>query len=132
MDIMNARIVLFFSAMIALLFAGCDSPQRTVDTARKQLAAFQAAPDAAKLAAVEQSLAKLDQQIEALKAKGDSVQTDLLRRQASNLKSDLQAAKLAKTINDAKNAIQGFGEAIKEAGKSFNETLRNGSKETNQ
>lgn len=127
---MKSRLVL--CALAALFLAGCDSAQRTVETARKQLTEFKASPDSARQAALEQSLAKLDGQIAGLEKKGDTVQADLFRRQAAALRSDFQAARLAKSLNDAKNAIQGFGDAIKDAGKSFSETLRNSSKNTNE
>ena len=129
---MKARFPAFLCALAALFLTGCDSAQRTVETTRRQLSEFQAAPDPAKQAAVEQSLAKLDRQVAAFEKTGDTVQADLFGRQAAGLKSDFQAARLAKTLNDAKNALQGFGDAIKEAGKSFNDTLRNTSKETNK
>ena len=129
---MKSRFSIAMCALAVFLLSGCDSAQRTVDTARRQLSEFKAAPDNAKQAAVEQSLAKLDGQIAALEKKGDNANADIFRRQASGLKGDFQAARLAKTLNDAKNAIQGFGDALKEAGKSFNDTLRNSSKETNQ
>jgi uncharacterized lipoprotein YajG len=124
---MKLRVV---AAAALLVLAGCDSPSRTIDTARKQLSAFQAAPDAEKQAVVERSLAKLDAQVEALEKKGDHVQADTFRRQASSLRTDFQAAKLASAINDASKAIQGIGEAFKDAGKSFSETFKNGG--TNQ
>ncbi|MCK9588738.1 MAG: hypothetical protein WC076_12115 [Terrimicrobiaceae bacterium] len=112
------------AASLAVL-AGCDSPSRTVDAARKQLSAFQAAPDAEKQATVERSLAKLDAQVEELEKKGDRVQADLFRRQALGLRTDFQAAKMARALHDASKAIQGIGEAFKDAGKSFSETLKN-------
>jgi len=129
---MKTRFPAFLCALAALFLTGCDSAQRTLETTRRQLSEFQAAPDTAKQAAVEQSLAKLDRQVAAFEKTGDTVQADLFGRQAASLKSDFQAARLAKTLNDAKNALQGFGDAIKEAGKSFNDTLRNTSKETNK
>ena len=89
---MKLRVV---AAAALLVLAGCDSPARSADTARKQLAAFQAAPDAQKQAAVEQSLDKLDAQVDELDKSGDHVQADLFRRQASSLRTDFQAAKLA-------------------------------------
>ena len=95
-------------AAALLVLAGCDSPSRTADTARKQLAAFQAAPDAEKQAAVEQSLARLDAQVDDLEKKGDHVQADLFRRQASSLRTDFQAAKMARAFHDASKAIQGL------------------------
>ena len=119
-----------FTAAIVLALAGCDSASQTVDTARKELAAFQAAPDAEKQAAVEKSLNKLDAQVEQIAQKGDRAQADLLRNQASNLRTDFQAAKMARTFNEVKTAIQGIGSALQEAGKSFSETIKNG--DTNQ
>ena len=129
---MKTRFSIILCAFAALFLVGCDSAQRTVDTTRRQLSEFQAAPDNAKLAAVEQSLAKLDRQIADLEKSGDKVQADIFRRQAASIRGDFQAARLAKTLNDAKNAFQGFGEAIKDAGKSFNATLQNASKGTNK
>ncbi|MFZ4777702.1 MAG: hypothetical protein ACOYM3_20215 [Terrimicrobiaceae bacterium] len=114
----------FVAVAILLTFAGCDSPSRTVETTRQQLSAFQAAPDTARQVAVEQSLAKLDNQIQVLEQKGDTIQADLFRRQASSLRTDFQAAKVARAFNDAKNAIQGIGDAFKDAGKSFSETFK--------
>ena len=127
---MKTRLPIALCALAALLLIGCDSAQRTAETTRKQLSEFHAAPDITKQAAIEQSLAKLDRQIDDLEKKGDTVQADIFRRQAASLKGDFQAARLAKTLNDAKNAIEGFGNAIKEAGKSFGETLINSSKDT--
>jgi predicted nucleic acid-binding Zn-ribbon protein len=113
------------AAASLVILAGCDSPNRTVDATRKQLSAFQATPDAEKQSAVEQSLAKLDAQVDQLENKGDHIQADLFRRQASSLRTAFQAAKMARAFNDAKNAIQGIGEAFKDAEKSFSETLKN-------
>ena len=109
------RSLLAVACLVAL--AGCDSPSRTVDSAKKELSAFQAA--------VEQTLAKLDVQIDALDKKGDHTQADSFRQQAFNLRSDFQAAKVAKALKDATKAIQGIGEAFKEAGKTFSDTFKN-------
>lgn len=114
------------AAVVAVILAGCDSPSRTVETTRRQLSAYQADPDAVRQAAVEESLAKLDAQVEELEKKGDRIQADLFRRQAFSLRTDFQAAKMAQAINSASKAIQGIGEAFKDAGKSFSETFKNG------
>lgn len=116
---------LLAAAAALLLVAGCDSPKASVDAARKQLAAFQAAPDAEKQAALESTLDKLDTQIAALRNKGDRAQAEAFRQQASDLRTEFQAAKMARALNDAKNAIKGIGESLKEAGKSFTETFKN-------
>ena len=119
---MRLRVV---AAAALLVLAGCDSPSRTADTVRKQLSAFQAAPDAEKQAAVERSLAKLDAQVDELDKNGDHAQADIFRRQASGLRTDYQAAKLAGAFNNVSKAIRGIGEAFKDAGKSFGETFKN-------
>jgi uncharacterized lipoprotein len=110
-------------AMVAIL-AGCDSPSRTADAARKQLAAFQAAPDPQKQAEVETSLAKLDAQIQALETKGDVAQAEILRRQSRNLHNDFQAIRVAHTIQNATKAIQDIGDAFKDASKTFGESFK--------
>lgn len=125
---MRRRLVA--AVVVLLTLAGCDSPSRTAEIARKQLSEFQATPDAAKQAEVEKSLAKLDAQVAELEKKGDQTQAENFRRQAFALRTDFQAAKMARAINDAKNAIQGLGEAFKAAGKSFSETFKNS--DTNQ
>lgn len=116
---------------VAVGLAACDSPGRTVQTTKSQIAAFQANPDSAKQAAVEESLARLDLQVGELEKKGDTIQADLFRRQAASLRSDFQAAKMSKAINDAKKAIEGIGDAFKDAGKTIGEALKSSS-DTNQ
>lgn len=115
-----------FLAALLLVFSlsGCDSPQRTVDTLRTEITAFKAAPDPKKQGEIEAHFAKLEQQIAQVETK-DTTKADLLRRQYANLQAEYQAAKLAKTVNDVKNAVQGIGEAFKEGAKSFGETLKN-------
>jgi len=117
------RKALALLAMAAGL-AACDSPGRTVQTAKAQISAFQANPDSAKQAAVEESLARLDLQVGELEKKGDPIQADLFRRQSASLRSDFQAAKMSRAINDAKKAIEGIGDAFKEAGKTIGEALK--------
>ena len=109
---------------LTVLLAGCDNPQRTVDTLRAEIAAFKAEPNAAKEAKIEEHFAKLDKQIQQTAAKNEDAASDL-RRQYAGLQGDFQAAKLARTLNDAKNAIQGIGEAFKEGAKSFSDTFKN-------
>jgi uncharacterized protein YukE len=119
---MKLRLV---AATVVLALAGCDSPTRTVETARTQLATYQAAPDPVKQAAVEKSLAKLDDQIANLEKIGDRSQADQFRNQAVILRTQFQAAKMAQALNEAKNAIQGIGKAFEEAGKGFTEVFKN-------
>jgi hypothetical protein len=110
--------------VLALSLTGCDNPQRTADTLRNEIAAFKISPDPKKQAEIEANFSKLDQQINQLETK-DTTKADLLRRQYVNLQAEYQAAKLAKTVNDVKNAVEGIGNAFKEGAKSFGETLKN-------
>lgn len=116
---------------VAACLAACDSPGRTVQTTKARISAFQANPDSSKQAAVEESLARLDLQVGELEKKGDTIKADLFRRQAASLRSDFQAAKMSKAINDAKKAIEGIGDAFKEAGKTIGEALKS-SPDTNR
>lgn len=100
--------------LAALGLAGCDSPQRTTDSLKKEIADFKAFPDDRKQEAIDRSFAKLDGQIRALEKAGRSTQAAEFRRQEAALRSDYQTAKLARTIQDAKRTIEGFGQAVKQ------------------
>lgn len=113
-----------FTVLLGLALTGCDSPSRTVDTTRKQIAEFSTAPDPKKQDAIESSLAKLDEEIAALEKKGDRATADRFRRDALSLRTDFQAAKVAAALKTATQAIQGIGEAFKDAGKTFMQTIR--------
>lgn len=111
-------------ALGAALLAGCDNPQKTVDSLRRELMEFKAAPDERKQAKIDASFAKLESQITALQKRGDG-RTDELKRQMASLRGDYQAAKMAKALHDAKSAIQGFGEALKDTAKSVEDAFKN-------
>ena len=110
-------------ALGAALLAGCDNPQRTVDSIRRELTEFKAAPDETKQAKIDASFAKLESQIAVLQKRGDP-RTDELKRQLASLRGDYQAAKMAKALQDAKSAIQGFGEALKDTAKSVEDAFK--------
>ena len=116
--------VLASLALGAALLAGCDNPQKTVDSLRRELMEFKAAPDERKQAKIDASFAKLESQITALQENGDE-RTDELKRQMASLRGDYQAAKMAKALQDAKSAIQGFGEALKDTARSVEDALKN-------
>lgn len=111
-------------AVGAALLAGCDSPQRTVDSLRKELTEFKAAPDDTKQARIESDFAKLESQIARLEQRGDP-KADDLKKQLASLRSDYQSAKIARALLDAKSAIEGFGQAIKDTAKSVEEAFKN-------
>lgn len=110
-------------ALTALLITGCDSPQRTVDTLRVQITSYKAAPDEKKQAEIEQSLAKLQSQVDALQKKNDD-QAGYFNEELLTLRGDYRDAKLAKAVQDAKNAIQGLGQAVKDGAKNIGDIFK--------
>jgi hypothetical protein len=109
--------------LLVVSLAGCDSPQRTVETLRAEIAEFKKAPDEKKQAQIDAHFTKLEQQIAQTETR-NATEADLLKRQYAGLQGEYQAAKLAKTLNDARNAIQGIGEAFKEGAKSFSDSFK--------
>ncbi|HVQ20368.1 MAG TPA: hypothetical protein VMS23_04880 [Terrimicrobiaceae bacterium] len=107
----------------AVVLSGCDSPQRTIDSLRKELMEFKAAPDDAKEARIEADFAKLENQIAVVQQKGDP-RADDLRAQLASLRGEYQTAKIARALQNARSAIQGFGEALKDTAKSVEDALK--------
>jgi predicted small secreted protein len=116
------RIFLAF-ALAAALLAGCDNPQRTVDSLRKEIIEFKAAPDEKRQAKIDEHFARLESQIAALQQRGDP-KAEALKSQLAALRADYQAARMAKAVQDAKNAIQGFGEALRDTAKSVEDAFK--------
>jgi ribosomal protein L29 len=110
--------------MGAMLLIGCDSPQRTVASLRKEIAEFETAPNEKTRVKIDQDFAKLERQIAELQQRGDP-SADELRTQLVSLRGDYQAARMTKAVQDAKNAIHGFGEALKETARSVEEAFKN-------
>jgi len=110
--------------LLALALAGCDRPQATVDQLRQEIAAYKANPSDAAQARIEADLAKLDAQIEQLDARGKTAEAAGYRSSAENLRSDYRAARMVRTMKDAQSAIEGIGQAFKEAGKSIGDAFR--------
>ena len=109
--------------LAAVALSGCDSPQRTIDSLRKEIMEFKAAPDEKKQANIDEKFAKLEGQIAALQQRGEP-KAEELRSQLVSLRADYQAARMAKAVQDAKSAIQGFGEALKDTAKSVQDAFK--------
>jgi hypothetical protein len=107
----------------AVLLVGCDSPERTVDSLRKEIAEFRIAPDEKTRAKIDQNFAKLERQVADLQQRGDP-RAGELRNQLISLRGDYQAARMSKAVQEARDAIQGFGEALKNTAKSFEEAFK--------
>jgi Sec-independent protein translocase protein TatA len=108
----------------AVLLVGCDNPQRTVASLRKEIAEFKTTPTEKTRAKIEENFAKLDRQIAEWQKRGDP-SADELRNQFVSLRSEYQAAKISKAVQDTRSAIEGFGQALKETARSVEEAFKN-------
>jgi septal ring factor EnvC (AmiA/AmiB activator) len=115
---------LVFAVVIVLGLTGCDNPQATVDSLRADIASYRAAPNDTTEQKIAAAFAKLDEQITAVEKSGNAQRAAALRKAADSLRGDFAAAKIARSVQDAKNAIQGFGEALKETAKDVGEAIR--------
>ena len=118
------RRVFIASLFGAVVLVGCDSPQRTVASLRKEITEFKAGPDEKTQAKIEEDFAKLERQISELEQRGDPAAGEL-RNQLVSLRSEYQAAKISKAVQDARDAIQGFGQALKDTARSVEEAFKN-------
>jgi predicted small secreted protein len=113
----------------AVLLIGCDSPERTVDSLRREIAEFRISPDEKTRVKIDQNFAKLDRQVAELQQRGDP-RAGELKNQLISLRGDYQAARMSKAVQDAKDAIQGFGEALKNTAKSFEEAFKDAERDS--
>ena len=112
--------------LVSLFVTGCDNPQRTVDELKSDIAAYRAkATDDGKLR-IQSGFEKLDQQILKLNEKGETLKADLLQQQRDELATQFTAAQLGRVVNDAAEALKGFGKAFERAGKEIQGAIQNG------
>jgi|GEM_PF-526170 len=116
---MKTTLLILTILTLAIPLTGCDNPQRTTDALRKEITSFQAAPTEEKKISIDANFAKLENQIDALEKQGKEEEASNMNSQRLNLLGDYQAAKMAKALNDAKNAVQGIGEAVKDGANSI-------------
>jgi len=116
------RLIVIAAACACL--AGCDNPERTVARLRVQIADYKAAPTDAKQEEIEAGFDKLGSQIAKLESDGSELEASALRSTAENLKSDYRAARIVRSLKDAQSALEGVGNAFKEAGKSISDAFK--------
>lgn len=115
-------ILLLLLAVAA--FTGCDSPNGTVESLRRDIAAYKADPSPEREASIQASFQKLDEQIEALETSGKSSEATTYRDSEANLRADFRAARMVQALEDAQSAVKDVGDAFKEAGRSIGEVFR--------
>jgi uncharacterized protein YukE len=110
--------------LVTLALVACGGPERTVERAEAELRAFRAEPTDANQAKVEKTLAELEARIERMRKAGDGSKAGEFDAKLLALKGEFGAAKVGRAVRDATKAIEGFGQAIKEAGKSFGDAVK--------
>jgi hypothetical protein len=107
-----------------LLLAACDSPKKTLDGLQNEIAAYsiEPTPDAEKK--IEAGFEKLDADIAKLNETGKATEAAALQRQVDTLRSRYDAARLAGSLQKARNAIEGFGQSVKNLGLQIGETFK--------
>jgi predicted small secreted protein len=114
----------FFLLLAAIALVSCNNPQNTVDRLRKEIEVYKGNPTPEKQVVIDKSFIELDDQIAVLERNGDTAKAAQFRQAEASLRGDYQVAKMAKTIQDAKNAIENFGEAVKSGAQNIQDAFK--------
>ena len=114
-----ARKLAWLLVAAALLLGGCDSPQRTLDGLRRDVADYAATPSDVSAAKIEEGFARLDRQIEELQAKGRGAEARALQDERDLLKARFAGARLGAGLQGLKQAARQVGEAFRQAGETI-------------
>jgi len=88
-----------FALALILMLGACDRPRvinpevETIREIERNLQTFKANPNMVTLETLDKSFDKIQVQIDELKARGDTVQADLYRRQAFTLRYEYRAVR---------------------------------------
>ena len=107
-----------------LLLAACDSPKKTLDGLQNEIAAYSIEPTPDAEQKIEAGFEKLDADIAKLNETGKATEAAALQRQVDTLRSRYDAARLAGSLQKARNAIQGFGQSVKNLGEQIGEVFK--------
>lgn len=118
------HVILSVFCVGVLVLSGCDSPESTLHSLRKNVSEFAAKPTDEKQTEIDAEFAKLNGQIEQMEKAGRTNEADILRSQASDLLADYRAAKLSRAVSNTQKAVQDIGEAFKQTGQSIGQVFR--------
>jgi predicted small secreted protein len=111
--------------LIPLLFlAACDSPKKTLDGLQNEIAAYSLEPTPNAEQKIQAGFEKLDADIAKLNDSGKTAEAATLQRQVDALRSQYDTARLAGSLQKARNAIQGFGQSVKNLGEQIGEVFK--------
>jgi len=107
-----------------LLLAACDSPKKTLDALQNEIAAYSIEPTPDAEQKIEAGFEKLDSDIAKLNDSGKTAEAAALQRQVDALRSRYDSARLAGSLQKARNAIQGFGQSVKNLSEQIGEVFK--------
>jgi predicted small secreted protein len=106
------------------LLAACESPKKTLDALQNEIAAYSIEPTPDAEQKIEAGFEKLDADIAKLNDSGKTAEAAALQRQVDALRSRYDTACLAGSLQKARNAIQGFGQSVKNLGEQIGDVFK--------
>ena len=107
-----------------LFLTACDSPKKTLDGLQNEIAAYSLEPTPDAEQKIQAGFEKLDADIAKLNDSGKIAEAATLQRQVDALRSQYDTARLAGSLQKARNAIQGFGQSVKNLGEQIGEVFK--------
>jgi hypothetical protein len=107
-----------------LLLVACDSPKKTIEALQRDIAAYSIEPTPVAEQKIKAGFEKLDSDIAKLNESGKTAEAAALQRQVDTLRSRYDTARLAGSLQKARNAIQGFGQSVKNLGEQIGEVFK--------
>ena len=116
---------ILLTLLLPLLFlSACDSPKKTLDSLQREIAAYSIEPTPEAEQKIQAGFEKLDADIAKLNGSGKTAEAAALQRQVDTLRSQYDTARLAGSLQKARNAIQGFGQSVKNLGEQIGEVFK--------
>jgi len=116
---------ILLTLLLPLVFlSACDSPKKTLDSLQREIAAYSIEPTPEAEQKIQAGFEKLDADIAKLNGSGKTAEAAALQRQVDTLRSQYDTARLAGSLQKARNAIQGFGQSVKNLGEQIGEVFK--------
>jgi hypothetical protein len=107
-----------------LILTSCDSPKRTLHGLQRDIAAYSIDPTPEAEQKIQAGFEKLDADIAKLNGTEKNAEAAALQRQVETLRYQYDAARLAGSLQKARNAIQGLGQSVKKLGEQIGEVFK--------
>ncbi|MBU3666130.1 MAG: hypothetical protein FGM15_09695 [Chthoniobacterales bacterium] len=112
---------------LAVVLSACDSPQSVIDALRRDIATYATAPTAEAAAAIDANFDLLDSRIAKLRASGRDQEAAAFANERDTLRAQYAAARVGASLQKARQAVEGLGEAFRQAGETLGGVLKTNS-----